>query len=96
MTVSKGVQGVDINDPVKWRDDGCEHSPKCLDCPLPICKYDVLEEDQISKVTLAHQEKWIPIVAEILRADMNKDKAAAFFGVNRRTLNRNIGKYSDA
>ena len=22
-------------------DDGCEHSPSCLTCPLPACKYDV-------------------------------------------------------
>ena len=20
--------------------DGCDVSPKCLDCPLPLCKYD--------------------------------------------------------
>ncbi|MBI4297847.1 MAG: hypothetical protein HY676_04880 [Chloroflexi bacterium] len=23
-----------------YRDDGCEVSPSCLCCPLPICKYD--------------------------------------------------------
>ena len=22
-------------------DDGCENSPSCLQCPLPVCKYDV-------------------------------------------------------
>ena len=21
-------------------DDGCEVSPKCLECPLPLCRYD--------------------------------------------------------
>ena len=21
-------------------DEGCQHSPLCLDCPLPLCKYD--------------------------------------------------------
>jgi len=21
-------------------DDGCEYSPSCLQCPLPVCKYD--------------------------------------------------------
>ncbi len=23
-----------------YRDDGCEVSPSCLNCPLPQCKYD--------------------------------------------------------
>lgn len=23
-----------------YRDDGCEYSPSCLTCPLPLCKYD--------------------------------------------------------
>lgn len=23
-----------------YRDDGCEVSPRCLDCPLPRCRYE--------------------------------------------------------
>jgi hypothetical protein len=25
---------------MRYADDGCEESPSCLNCPLPICKYD--------------------------------------------------------
>lgn len=24
----------------QYTDDGCEHSPSCLNCPLPMCKHD--------------------------------------------------------
>ena len=26
---------------VLYPDTGCEHSPSCLSCPLPLCKYDL-------------------------------------------------------
>jgi DNA-binding IclR family transcriptional regulator len=26
---------------VQYRDDGCEVSPSCLTCPLPVCRYEV-------------------------------------------------------
>ena len=26
---------------VQYQDSGCEVSPSCLSCPLPICRYDV-------------------------------------------------------
>jgi hypothetical protein len=25
---------------MRYADDGCEESPSCLNCPLPVCKYD--------------------------------------------------------
>lgn len=24
-----------------YRDDGCSIAPRCLDCPLPACRYDL-------------------------------------------------------
>lgn len=24
-----------------WVDDGCDVSPSCLTCPLPVCRYDI-------------------------------------------------------
>jgi hypothetical protein len=34
-----------IDDPlpeqVQYRDDGCEVSPSCLTCPLPVCRYEI-------------------------------------------------------
>jgi hypothetical protein len=26
---------------IQYRDDGCEVSPSCLTCPLPVCRYEV-------------------------------------------------------
>lgn len=26
--------------PVKYVDSGCQYAPRCLDCPLPRCRYD--------------------------------------------------------
>jgi hypothetical protein len=26
---------------IQYRDDGCEVSPTCLECPLPVCRYEV-------------------------------------------------------
>lgn len=41
MAVSKGVPKQDAGiGYFAYRDDGCDVSPTCLQCPLPQCKYE--------------------------------------------------------
>ena len=41
MTLRRGTPLVDqMPELYPYRDDGCELSPSCLNCPLPRCKYD--------------------------------------------------------
>jgi hypothetical protein len=28
-------------DAINWTDRGCSVRPKCVDCPLPVCRYEV-------------------------------------------------------
>lgn len=40
MTTIKLVRADTLPENINYRDDGCEVSLSCLDCPLPICKFD--------------------------------------------------------
>ncbi len=41
MSSIKGVPAMDVlPEYFPYRDDGCDESALCLECPLPICKYD--------------------------------------------------------
>jgi len=37
---------------VRPPDTGCEYSPSCLDCPLPVCKWDLNSERPNTKTVL--------------------------------------------
>ena len=40
MTTIRMVRADTLPENINYRDDGCEVSFSCLDCPLPICKFD--------------------------------------------------------
>lgn len=40
MTIIRLVRADTLPENINYRDDGCEISFSCLDCPLPICKFD--------------------------------------------------------
>ncbi len=40
MTTIRLVRADTLPENINYRDDGCEVSFSCLDCPLPICKFD--------------------------------------------------------
>jgi len=40
MTLLKEARRDTLPEGIHYRDDGCEYSPRCLICPLPICKFD--------------------------------------------------------
>ena len=68
----------------RYKDDGCDVSGTCLDCPLPLCKYDDpgwlqresrrTRDDEIFLL----REQRVP-VAEI----------SSRFGISTRTVHRN-------
>ena len=72
-----------------WKDTGCEESPSCLACPLPICRYDNpawyagLVRGRLDARILATYETFLgnPDVAGL---------TARVFGVSARTVHRVI------
>ena len=68
-----------------WRDTGCDVSPSCLRCPLPVCKYDdpgYLERQRIA----ARQER----VRKLRSRGMNVVAIAAELGVSARSVHRDL------
>ena len=61
-----------------FRDDGCEASPSCLECPLPVCKHDWHAMNDEVKVD------------EIDHLGLTEEVAAARYGVGVRTVRRKI------
>ena len=64
-----------------YRDDGCNLAPSCLNCPLPVCKYDSpqvelrLRNDRFRKAR---------------KRGMSHASLAAKFGISVRTVSRII------
>ena len=67
-----------------YRDEGCEVSPTCLECPLPRCKYD--DPDWYRRLRLASRDAR---VLEALRTGRGRPaELARRFGVSLRTVQR--------
>ena len=74
-----------------YRDDGCEVSPSCLSCPLPICKYDDPAWFQREK-----QKKKDRRVIAALRGDgLSVQEVAVRFDISQRTIFRILRRWSD-
>ena len=69
-----------------YRDDGCEISRHCLECPLPACRYDLPPKRAGALLREAELQR---LLAEGLTAD----QAAERMGVSRRTVFR-LKRYS--
>jgi len=68
---------------IQYRDSGCEVSPSCLACPLPVCRYEVRgglaairREPRDAQVWAAH------------RTGASVDRLCHQFGLSRRTVFR--------
>ena len=71
-------------------DTGCEHSPSCLACPLPICKYDSPRSQRQAAPRIALGKKNdLKILAAINRGMHPKDVAKEC-GVTVRTVFRSL------
>jgi hypothetical protein len=64
-----------------YRDDGCEISPRCLECPLPQCRYDLPPKRAGALMREAELRR-------LLADGLTADQAAAQMGVSRRTVFR--------
>ncbi len=71
---------------IHYRDDGCEIAPKCLECPLPACRYDLPPKRAGALLREAQ-------LRALLAQGLTADEAAARMGVSRRTVFR-LKRYS--
>lgn len=65
----------------EYVDEGCDLAPRCLECPLPACKYDLGRKQGAS--VLKEQE-----IARHLAAGLSVDETAAAMGMSRRSVYR--------
>jgi hypothetical protein len=81
-----------LPDDIEWRDQGCELSPSCLNCPLPKC----VEEEPRGQQRL-RMEARKRRMEELRRRGQNVKEIAGLFGVSRRTVERALspGKSRD-
>ena len=66
-----------------YQDDGCDIAPKCLECPLPQCRYDLPQGAYTLKI-----ERRIGEARDLLAAGRSVDEVAEELGVSRRTIFR--------
>ncbi len=71
-----------------YRDDGCEISPRCLECPLPACRYDMPPKRAGALMREAELRR-------LLAAGFTADEAAVKMGISRRTVFR-LKRYTAA
>jgi DNA-binding CsgD family transcriptional regulator len=72
-----------LPDKVEWRDEGCELSPSCLNCPLPKCVEDEPRGQQRLRMEARRRR-----TAELRRRGQSVKEIAGLFGVSRRTVQR--------
>ncbi len=65
-------------------DTGCEVSPSCLNCPLPVCKYDAPAQYGLLRRQQRDQEK----ITVMQREGLTMKAAAEQFGITERTMFR--------
>ena len=63
-------------------DTGCKVAPKCLECPLPQCRYD--EPWGYQKLLLRQRDQ--AVIAAMEQDGLNVDQAAERFGLVVRTI----------
>ena len=67
-----------------YRDDGCDISPTCLNCPLPVCKYD--DPDYLRRTARSARDQ--AILDARKRERLAVPALATRFGVSTRTVHR--------
>ena len=66
-----------------YADTGCRESPRCLDCPLPVCRFD----DPAGRMRALREER-ARRAAEMRRHGASIDTIATAFGLSRRSVQR--------
>ena len=87
MTRRKGLPLIDVfPEHFPYRDDGCDISPSCLNCPLPHCKYD--EPGWLQRETRQRRDQEV-MMARIMEGK-TVPQLARIFGLSERTIHRII------
>jgi hypothetical protein len=66
---------------IHYRDVGCDIAPRCLECPLPLCRYDLAPKRAGALLRVAELRR-------LLAEGATSDAAAARMGISRRTVFR--------
>jgi hypothetical protein len=67
-----------------YRDEGCELSPSCLDCPLPDCIYD----SPHGKRLLLKRRRDEELVSMYRRGGVTRKELARIYGLSVRSVQR--------
>lgn len=68
--------------PVLYGKDGCYVHPRCVECPLPECLYDLLDRGQLPEQDQFDAENGaVQAVREIMRQVQQRMEAAAAMGM---------------
>lgn len=59
-------------------DTGCEYSPKCVDCPLSVCRYDMPQK------RAGAEARWLTL-APLIEHGMAMEQACSAVGIARRS-----------
>ena len=81
-------------DPTLYIDTGCQHSPKCLTCPLPACVHDLLHQGVSLEQAQRDTERANAVAAASETMPRNKAiaKVAKDYGITKRTMWRILGR----
>lgn len=77
------VRGDGLPDFFRYQDDGCEVSPKCVECPLPMCRYEHASGLRGVLNMARDEEIW-----QMKRAGVYPPEIAKSLGVSLRTVFR--------
>ena len=80
-----GVDG--LPEHMDYRDEGCSVAPACLQCPLPVCRYELPQRLD----GLLREPRNAAIVAAVGQSG-DHDGIAQSFGVSRRQLFRILAR----
>jgi hypothetical protein len=77
---------------IEYPDEGCDLSPSCLNCPLPLCRYD--QPGGVRRVqTMARDEE----ISRLYRQERAPPEViASLFGISRRTVFRVLARRRSA
>jgi hypothetical protein len=67
----------------RYKDEGCEYAPACLDCPFPQCLYDEPRGRQHWLKELRNKE-----IMRLFKIGRKVGELAAMFEVSERTVQR--------
>ena len=84
---------------IQYRDTGCDLSPSCLNCTLPLCRYDQPPEPPGTAYRAARRLCMIGRDEEIVRLRrcerLPVDALAHRFGLSRRTVHNILKRSAD-